>query len=218
MPIVPTITRTMLSKHLRSQRLTSDTNFKQETKQKVKDIFIQNGYGEKHIDRIFQNCDSQTTSTTTNNTKKDLFWPLPYIHDMASEIKTKTQRINKMLTNTTIKIAYRTFKTQHMCKNKDLITKDETSSVVYKFQCEHCPACYIGETRRQLHKRIKEHLTGRPLSEISLHVHPPSAKNFSVLAKTKYTRIAETLLIKKHSHDGTELINNNKASDFLHLF
>jgi len=32
--------------------------------------------------------------------------------------------------------------------------------VIYKFTCAHCNVCYIGETRRHLKTRIKEHLSG----------------------------------------------------------
>ena len=105
-----------------------------------------------------------------------------------------------------------------MFSNKDKIQPGEFSSLVYKFTCEQCQACYIGETRRQLTRRIKEHLKGQPISEISLHPHPSSEQNFKILTRTKNTRIAETLLIKKHIKQGNNVINNYKSSEFLLLF
>ena len=135
-----------------------------------------------------------------------------------SEIIKKNRSINKVLKESVIKIAFSTLKTQNMIHNKDPIRPEESSSLVYKYSCEQCQACYIGETRRQLSRRIKEHLTGRPPSEISMHEHPPSRKNFSILIKTRYTRTAESLLIRKYLRDGVILMNNNKTSEFLSIF
>ncbi|MEM9078962.1 MAG: GIY-YIG nuclease family protein [Bacteroidota bacterium] len=134
------------------------------------------------------------------------------------ELKKTTHNVNKILKNTRIQIAFSTYKTQQIFPNKDKIKPGESSSLIYEFQCEHCQMCYIGETRRQLQRRIKEHIKGQPISEISLHVHPPSENNFKIITRTNLTRIAETLLIKKHTKEGTHLINNNKSSEFLFLF
>ncbi|MEL7309844.1 MAG: hypothetical protein AAGK05_19730, partial [Pseudomonadota bacterium] len=140
------------------------------------------------------------------------------IKNIHSEIKKGIHTINKIFKKVQLKIAFTTFKTQHMSKNKDTITSAESSSLVYKYSCEHCDACYVGETRRQLKRRTKEHLTGRPPSEISMHVHPPSEQNFTILSKTKYTRITESLYLKKFTHEGKNIMNNNKTSEFLYLF
>ena len=40
---------------------------------------------------------------------------------------------------------------------KDKIQKLDTCGVVYKINCLSCPATYIGETKRMLKTRIKEH-------------------------------------------------------------
>ena len=46
--------------------------------------------------------------------------------------------------------------------------------VVYEFKCDRCPGRYIGETRRHLDTRTREHLHGIPVpSEVSTHIHPP---------------------------------------------
>ena len=105
-----------------------------------------------------------------------------------------------------------------MCPNKDKIEPNELSSVVYKYDCELCEASYIGETRRQLHQRINEHVKGRPPSEISMHVHLPKENNFKILARTKYTKTAETLLINDYLRKKKILMNNQKSSEFLLLF
>ncbi|EZA62075.1 hypothetical protein X777_06969, partial [Ooceraea biroi] len=40
---------------------------------------------------------------------------------------------------------------------KDVLMKSINMGVVYKINCVNCDACYIGQTKRQLGKRINEH-------------------------------------------------------------
>ena len=201
--------------YARSQKLTSDNINKNEAKEKVKGIFLCNGYPHKIIEKSFVTNSSNPRST---DEKRKIFWKLPYVKAAEKEIKKTTHSLNKIFKNVKIQIAFSTYKTQHMFPNKDKIQPNEYSSLVYKFTCEHCQACYIGETRRQLQRRIKEHLKGQPISEISIHEHPTSASNFEVITRTKLTRIAESILIKKHIKQGTEVLNNQRTSEFLLLF
>ena len=43
---------------------------------------------------------------------------------------------------------------------KDRIPGGLRSRVVYKFVCERCRTCYVGETVRHFCKRVKQHLSG----------------------------------------------------------
>ena len=205
--------------YIRSQKLTTDEELKTEAKQLVKTIFLKNGYSENYIERTFAQCDlTNNKSERTEKEKTEIYWKLPYTPSTYAEIKDKTQSINKTLRNTTIKLAFKTYKTQFLCPNKDKITTSELSSVVYKYTCEQCQTCYIGETRRQLHQRIKEHLKGRPPSEISMHIHPPKEDNFQVIIRTKYTRTAETLIIQDSVRENKILMNKNKTRNFYFFF
>ena len=89
------------------------------------------------------------------------------------------------------------------------------SIVIYKFTCQRCSALYLGETTRNLHTRICEHMgisayTGNEishpssLSSILAHKretgHPISFDYFSVLASGHSeldTLIQESLSIAK---------------------
>lgn len=42
--------------------------------------------------------------------------------------------------------------------HKDNVTKNEQKNVVYCIKCDSCDTKYIGQTKRQLNTRIKEHL------------------------------------------------------------
>ena len=132
-------------------------------------------------------------------------------------VSTGVERINRLLHHTRIIPYYKTFKTEKFFKNKDKLSPNVSSSLVYKFDCEQCNACYIGETRRHLQTRIKEHVRGNPPSEISKHHHIPSSNNFKILKRTLNTKIAETLYIQKHQQN-TLLLNNQTASEPLFLF
>lgn len=201
--------------YTRSQKLTTEENEKQHAKEKVVKIFQLNGYSENEINKVIEK-----STQTINNTdeRKSIFWKLPFVKQCHSETKKKVHYVNKILKRSFLRIAFTTYKTQNIFRNKDPITIGESSSLVYKYTCEQCQACYIGETQRQLNRRITEHLKGRPISEISLHQHPPTAQNFKIIARTHYTKTAESLLIKKHLREGVVLINNNQKSEFLALF
>ena len=46
---------------------------------------------------------------------------------------------------------------KHFFKNKDPISRDFKSNVVYQLKCSTCPAMYIGKTTRQVCRRLEEH-------------------------------------------------------------
>ncbi|MEL7309536.1 MAG: hypothetical protein AAGK05_17905 [Pseudomonadota bacterium] len=177
---------------------------------------MKNGYSEKYIEKVFDETDGESAQHKDN--EKNIYWTIPYTAGTYQEIKSKVQSINKSLKSINIKLAFKTFKTQSMCRNKDKIKEAELSSIVYKYSCEQCNHCYIGETRRQFQQRINEHMKGRPPSEIFMHEHPPKIQNFKVIYKSKYTRTAETLLIKQHISQKQSLMNNHNTSEFLLLF
>ena len=88
------------------------------------------------------------------------------------------------------------------------------SGVVYLFKCQCCPASYVGQTTRNLHTRISEHLgispiTGKPssspvMSSIFSHLnstgHSANFEDFEILSSCSDTcelMIHESLLISK---------------------
>lgn len=59
-------------------------------------------------------------------------------------------------------------------RGKDPLTKLETCHAVYKIKCKDCPATYVGESKRALAERIKEHKNNIKLepskhSVVSIH-------------------------------------------------
>ncbi|EZA49027.1 hypothetical protein X777_12835, partial [Ooceraea biroi] len=95
--------------------------------------------------------------------------------------------------------------------------------VVYKIDCTACHACYIGQTKRHLKTRIKEHMSDinkHPdnLSVVSQHrivnSHEFSWNNVNILHKEdhfKKREIAEMIFIKQSS----DAINSQRYTNNL---
>ena len=106
---------------------------------------------------------------------------------------------------------------------KDKLPISFASSVIYKYSCSHCPATYIGETRKQFEVRICQHKglsfrTGKPLSEINSkiydhffeHSHQINSDNFSILSHSKQheTKILESIFL----HSERPTLNDRNSS------
>jgi len=60
-------------------------------------------------------------------------------------------------------------------RGKDILSINSRTEVVYKLDCKNCSASYIGQTKRHLRTRVKEHFN-------NIKVH---ASNLSVISKHK---------------------------------
>ena len=88
---------------------------------------------------------------------------LPYIEGLSEAIARKMRaagvRVHTRPTNTIRSI---------LVAPKDKTDKLDQAGVVYQIGCQNCPAHYVGETERQLSKRVKEHQ--RPSSPVQHHM------------------------------------------------
>lgn len=64
-----------------------------------------------------------------------------------------------MNNNSLIRLSYRTLNnlSKFMKTHKDTVPDSKKKNVVYNIKCSNCEANYIGQTKRQLKTRIKEH-------------------------------------------------------------
>ncbi|EZA46542.1 hypothetical protein X777_00052, partial [Ooceraea biroi] len=95
---------------------------------------------------------------------------------------------------------------------KDTLTNGQQMGVVYKIECVNCEACYIGQTKRHLETRVKEHRSDiskrdNCLSVVSKHrvfnEHDFDWCNTKILHHENHRRkreIAEMVFIKRHSN------------------
>ena len=79
---------------------------------------------------------------------------------------------------------------------KSSVDKSLKSGVVYKITCPRCNLCYVGQTRRHLITRIKEH--GRKNAPVSIHMtscqHTLTMDDVTILkASSRSTRHLMTL-------------------------
>ncbi|XP_011860757.1 PREDICTED: uncharacterized protein LOC105557945 [Vollenhovia emeryi] len=105
------------------------------------------------------------------------------------------------------------------------------SNVVYKINCNNCDASYVGQTKRKLKTRIKEHINNKKLDEqkhsvITKHMlefnHNFDWDNTQILDIEPYSNkrlISEMIHIKEqnngiNSHNDTELLDSS-YSDIL---
>ena len=89
--------------------------------------------------------------------KKAIYWQLPYKKTLEKEGTQICRWINNCLTKSKISIAYSTKKTASFFPNKDKISSDLHSHLVYEYNCGRCPKRYIGESVRHFTTRKEEH-------------------------------------------------------------
>ena len=116
-----------------------------------------------------------TTKENTNidhNNKSVSYYKLPYIGSCSNSKKKKIYELCKTFCkNNNVKIVFSPFKLQDLFSSKDPLLVALKSFVVYKFTCAGCQSCYIGETKRHLPTRIKEHLKTDTKSHILEHLN-----------------------------------------------
>ena len=80
------------------------------------------------------------------------FTTLPYIKGVSDKIK-------RILLETGVQVAFKLFLTigRFLPSLKDEINHNEKSNLIYEVPCQNCPFVYIGQTKRDLKSRIKEH-------------------------------------------------------------
>ena len=161
------------SQTIRALRLGSNTAAKNRGVEKIRNIFLSNGYPENMITNIQRKTRNRKQHPRIK--QKITYITLPYIdEDLSRKINniTKKSELNvkvawkggKTLANTLIRSGLdqppcprgnRT--TCHACE-AGAVGKCHLKNVVYHITCTLCSAVYIGETRRRIRTRFMEHL------------------------------------------------------------
>ena len=202
----------------RARRICSSNDLYVEAVNKLTALFEDNGYSKNLINIVRSEVENRITSDSpkAKNESKEtrtIFWKLPYSEDKHRALRSKIKRINKTLQEHEVKIkpAFKTLKTKNLFQNKDAIPPTLKSEIVYSYECGHCNSVYVGETSRHLITRIQEHLHAYPVpSEISLHNHDKSPRNFKVISSTPHHKILESIVIAEN--DPSNLLNKKEAS------
>ena len=89
--------------------------------------------------------------------------PLPksssFSHTSLPYVQGTTEKIRRILNEIGVKVAIKPICTigQNLSSPKDPISADEKTCVVYDIPCSDCKLVYIGQTKRNLNDRLKEH-------------------------------------------------------------
>lgn len=125
-----------------------ETSLKHEFKQITSDL-LKNGYPLKVINKCRK--PRNKNKQDTQNEKPRAFINIPYVPKISEKIRRIARKYK-------IQTAFRTQNTlrQHLSKTKPPDSIQASKNVVYSIPCE-CDRDYIGETKRPLEVRIKEH-------------------------------------------------------------
>ena len=143
-----------------------------------------NGYPRSLVNSI----NNPRLSNRNNNSNDIKYCSTPYI-------KGTSERVGKILREYNIQLSNKpsqSFKNQ-LYNVKDKNKPDENTEVVYKIECNDCDISYIGETKKQLKDRVKQHEAAvrnkTSLSLVYQHVaennHTMNFPGAKVLAKSK---------------------------------
>jgi predicted GIY-YIG superfamily endonuclease/uncharacterized protein (UPF0335 family) len=116
----------------------------------MKQDLQRNGYPEKLIDKTIARKKNQQRQTHSQTDESSGYLTIPYVKGVSEKIRRIAKRYS-------VKTAFKSTKTL-----RSLLTKtkpenaDPKKECVYQVQCE-CGSSYIGETKRPLEVRIKEH-------------------------------------------------------------
>ena len=109
------------------------------------------------------------TSQTQTQTCNHFTFKLPYLGNISHNIKKELQQfIKKQLPDSKLRFIHTTTKLKHCFHTKDPQNHHGRSNVVYRLNCS-CGSFYIGQTRRNLIKRLQEHQTS-DTSEVCNHI------------------------------------------------
>jgi len=206
----------------------SDFEFQQNNFKRIIEILLKNGYPlpfvfsniNKRINNI-KNINTKNIDNNDNNIK--YFIKIPFIEKITPEIF-KISKEHKFNTIFTINN-----KLSNIIKTrKDKIDKMNCPNVVYKITCKDCDASYVGQTKRQLHTRLKEHKMDINKksginSVISLHQlnnsHSFDWENVEILDKehSYYNRITSEMIHIKKQINGINKQNDTEQFPDIYL-
>ena len=145
--------------------------------QRFRTLLNQNGYPSRFVEKCIREFLDKTFSPPVKQSAAPKYlvsFLLPFTGNHAFQIR---QQLTKLMSSAyphiNLRIIFRpTFRLSNFLLFKDRIPMKLRSCIVYKFQCQRRDALYLGETCRQLHVRISDHMgisayTGHKISDES---------------------------------------------------
>jgi hypothetical protein len=204
--------------------LLSDARFHNSNINKIKKILINNCYPKKVVDkyvnvRLGELQNRNNNDLVSNEVAQDprRCITVPYVKGLSENISRTMRDMNFRVLHTIPKRLDCVIR-----KGKDVLPNLSQTELVYKIDCANCDAVYIGQTKRHLETRIKEHRcdirknidSHSVVSKHRLtHNHDFKWQHPKILHKEKHFKkreISEMFFIKKH--DCTINVQNDTES------
>jgi len=136
------------------------------------------------------------------------FATLPYVEGT-------TERIKRVLEGYNVKTSIKPLTTlrQLLSKPKDEIPLGKKTGVVYEIPCEDCTAVYVGETKRSLDTRRKEHKASVRLAktDASALAQHANALNHNIAWEDTRVLASENNWVKRRWTEAWFIARNNQA-------
>ena len=184
----------------------NDFYFRREVS-KLKEMFFSNGYSNSFFDKVFQKFLGKQNSSILTPSEDVVNLIIPYVGEASHKFAKQMTTLFGDTYNVKLFPVFKSCKIGDFFSLKCDTPLSYSTNVVYQFNCLRDAGCsYIGQTKRYLLTRVKEHLSlhkpGGPQSENHIFKCPIfqkqflSIENFKILKKCKSsydTRIQEGL-------------------------
>ena len=209
----------------RAWTICSSSELFQQEVEKLKDLFIKNGYSDTFFNKLLVVFTRKKESDAQQNNEqlleeeeqKRYVLSIPFVGKPSLVFKRKMTEIFKETLNVDLRCVFSSFKVKNYFSLKCETPTYLNSNVTYKFTCQHDAArFYIGETTRHIVVRAGEHLTlfspsqyptavGQHIKDCehcmcALECGELSWKNFEIMSRCKSkieVRVKEAFLIRK---------------------
>ena len=144
--------------------LLSNDSFQQKNIELVHDTLLNNCFPEhiikrhiqKRIDFLNKRDHNKNVDANLIQFDRTSFISLPYAKDVSHDLF-------RLLRGSGFNVVYKiTEKLNILIKRgKDILHNNDKTNVVYKLNCQNCNVSYIGQTKRHLRTRVKEHFSNK---------------------------------------------------------
>lgn len=185
----------------------SEEEFIEENLRELKEKYMENMYPESYIEKMVHDARyEEQRDRNSEEERRQEKNPPKYLG--MNYIPCVSEQIQRLIKKFNIKLALRPEKPlKELINNKSQIDKLDMSSIVYEIPCKTCSekenkkSVYIGQTKRRLHIRLREHFNScihHPTSSAlaihaSEHQHEFSFEETRILARENNTKKREFL-------------------------
>jgi hypothetical protein len=186
-----------------------------------------NGFSKESLEKLLKKHEKKrelrsltTLEVIEQNPPK--YISLPFVPPLTNKLNNELQKFG-------FKIAYNNYGKlgDLLGTAKDKVTDDDEKSGIYKIECSTCDAMYIGQTKRKLKIRYKEHLEDvkktvndeKPLAKHSIEQNHPIGQLtlLKAVAKPYQLDAYESMYLHKNKHKNLlncQLEGNNPSTLF----